>query len=330
VTSYYLGLDAGNSKTVALVADGSGAVLGRGRGGSGDIYSAVDAEGEVERAVRTALVDAGLEAGQVRHAAFRLAGVDWAEDEDHWATVLSHRLPDLASVSIKNDGFSLLRCGSPDGVGVAINAGTGPAVAARGVDGTELCLCWWIAHPLGGQALGRSAYRAVVDAELGAGRPTLLTTELLTLYGYDDVESMLHSFTRRHPERPVPDERVAARSVLRAAGAGDAVAWGIVAGQAETFARLAGVAARRTGLLGEQPTPCVLGGSVLTSEHPAYREALVEALAAELGPVEVVASAATPVAGALLDALAEGGATLDQQTHDEVLKADHPAEFLLT
>ncbi|HEY0237011.1 MAG TPA: BadF/BadG/BcrA/BcrD ATPase family protein [Friedmanniella sp.] len=330
MTSYYLGLDAGNSKTVALVADERGRVVGRGRGASGDIYSAPDAEGEVERALRTALRDAGVVPGQVRHAAFRLAGVDWPEDEAHWATVLAHRLPDLASVSIKNDGFSLLRCGSPDGVGLAINAGTGPAIAARGADGTELCLCWWIAHPLGGHSLGRSAFLAVVDAELGAGRPTLLTAELLALYGYDDVEAMLHAFTRRHPVRPVPDDRVAARSVLRAAGSGDAVAWGIVAGQAATFARLAGVAARRTGLVGDQPTRCVLGGSVLTSEHPVYREALVEALTSELGSVEVVASAATPVAGALLDALAEGGAVLDQQTHDEVLQAFHPAEFLLT
>ncbi|GAB2587405.1 BadF/BadG/BcrA/BcrD ATPase family protein [Microlunatus antarcticus] len=330
MSSYYLGLDAGNSKTVALVADETGVVLGRGRGASGDIYSAPDAEGEVERAVRTALADAGLEPGEVHHAAFRLAGVDWPEDEEHWSTVLAHRLPELGSVSIKNDGFSLLRCGSPDGVGVAINAGTGPAVAARGTDGSEFCLCWWISHPLGGRSLGESAFRAVVDAELGSGRPTLLTDELLTLYGYDDVASMLHNFTRRHPVRPVPDERVAARSVLRAAGAGDAVAWGIVAGQAAAFAQLAAVAARRTGLGGGAPVPCVLGGSILTSEHPAYREALVEAFAAELGPVDVVASAATPVAGALLDALAEGGAALDQQIHDEVLRADHPAEFLLT
>ena len=330
MSSYYLGLDAGNSKTVVLVADETGAVLGRGRGASGDIYSAPDAEGEVERAVRVALRDAGLAGGQVQHAAFRLAGVDWPEDEAHWAMVLPHRLPELTSVSIKNDGFSLLRCGRPDGVGVAINAGTGPAVAARGADGNEFCACWWIAHPLGGRDLGRASFTAVVDAELGAGRPTLLTSELLTLYGYDDVESMLHAFTRRHPVRPVPDGRVAARAVLRAAGAGDAVAWGIVAAQAGHFARLAGVAARRTGLLGQGPVPCVLGGSILTSEHPAYREALVEALAAELGPVEVVASAASPVAGALLDALAEGGVAVTQDVHDRVLGVEHPAEFLLT
>ena len=35
-----LGVDAGNSKTVALVAGPDGEVLGAGRGGPGDIYGA--------------------------------------------------------------------------------------------------------------------------------------------------------------------------------------------------------------------------------------------------------------------------------------------------
>lgn len=326
----YLGLDAGNSKTVALVADENGRVLGRGRGASGDIYSAPDAEGEVERAVRTALADAGVEADQVRHAAFRLAGVDWPEDEEHWVTVLRHRLPGLGSVSIKNDGYSLLRCGGVDGVGVAINAGTGPAVAARGTDGNEWCACWWIQHPLGGRDLGRAAFRAVVEADLGTGPATALTEGLLTLYGYADVGALLHAFTRRHPVRSLPDERVAARTVLRAARSGDGVARWLVAEQAAAFARLARVAAEQTGLVGTDPTALVLGGSILTSEHPAFRDALVKALEVELGSVDVVVSGASPVAGALLDALAEGSAGLTQAVHDEVLSAPHPIEFLLT
>ena len=330
MSRYFLGLDAGNSKTVALVADEGGHVLGRGRGGSGDIYSAADAEGEVTRAVRLALDDAGLRGDQVRQAAFRLAGVDWPEDEEHWTAVLDARLPDLPRRSIKNDGYSLLRCGRPDGVGVAVNIGTGPAVAARGTDGSEFCGCWWIAHALGGRALGEAAFRAVVDAELGTGRPTRLTVELLTLYGYDDVPAMLHAFTRRHPVRPVPDEKVAARAVLRAAGDGDAVARLIVEDQAGHVARIARVGARRTGQNGRTPTTCVLGGSILTSEHPAYRNALAVALASELGSVDVVVSAASPVAGALLDALAEGGVPVDAGIQAEVLAADHPVDFLLT
>jgi N-acetylglucosamine kinase-like BadF-type ATPase len=35
---YFLGVDAGNSKTVALVAQTDGTILGCGRGAGGDIY----------------------------------------------------------------------------------------------------------------------------------------------------------------------------------------------------------------------------------------------------------------------------------------------------
>lgn len=74
----------------------------------------------------------------------------------------------------------------------------------------------------------------------------------------------------------------------------------------------------------------MLGGSILTSEHPAFRGALVEALEAELGSVEVVTSGASPVSGALLDALAEGGAELTGELQRTVLQVLHPEEFLLT
>ena len=325
----YLGLDAGGSKTVALVADATGRVLGRGRGGPGDVYSAPDAEGEVVGAVHAALADAGVGASRVRHAALRLAGVDWPEDRTHWEDAVAARLPGLASTSVADDGLALLRCAGADGVGLAVTAGTGPAVAARGPSGEEFSACWWIQHPLGGRALGRAAMVAVVDAELGAGPATALTVELLALHGHPDVEPLLHAATRRVPTGPVPDERAAARCVLRAAGSGDVVAAAVVAEQARTFARLGAVAVARTGLAGLGAVRCVLGGSLLTSEHPALRDALAAALQAELGPVQVVASAASPVAGALLDALAEAG-VLDGAARERVLASEHPAAFLLT
>lgn len=330
----YLGVDAGNSKTVALVADADGAIRGRGRGGNGDIYGAGSEElavSAVVAAVTEALADADIELVDVAAAALRLAGLDWAEDEQYWTEAAARRLPSLRRVSVRNDGFALLRCGDVSGVGVAITAGTGPAVAARGRDGQEWCASWWIQHSLGGHGLGDAAFRAVVDAEIGLGPPTTLRAELLDLFGYPDVQAMLHAFTRRGGVRSSRELPAAARSVLRAASAGDAVAVGIVETATHTFAGLARVAAERTGLAGRvEPVPVVLGGSVLTSENPVYRDALVEDLRHELGAVSVAATAASPVAGALLDALAEGGVRLDQQLHDRVLTASHPVDFLLT
>lgn len=331
---HFLGVDAGNSKTVALLADGEGRVLGRGRAGVGDIYAhggagaAVDA---VLAAVARALEDAGVDVDQVQHAAFRLAGVDWPEDEELWTRALAERLPGLASSSVANDGYALLRCGWPSGVGVAVTAGTGPAVAARGADGRAWCACWWIQHELAGRGLGLAGVRAVVNADTGLGPATTLTPALLALFAEPDVTALLHAFTRRADPRPDRDKWAAARSVLRAAAEGDAVARGIVAGQAEVFAGLVRVAAEQTGLgAGGRAVPVVLGGSVLTSEHPAYRDALVRALHEQVGAVAVVASAASPVAGALLDALAEAGVGLSASGRDRVLSTVHPADFLLT
>lgn len=335
----YLGLDAGNSKTVALVADSAGRLLGRGRGPGGDIYGHAGADAAVDAVVGTvdaALRDAGVDADAVDAAALRLAGVDWPEDETFWAEAIRTRLPSLARFSVRNDGYALLRCGRPDGVGLAVTAGSGPAVAARGDDGREYCSCFWIQHLLAGRGLGEAAMRAVVDADLGIAPPTRLTTELLTLFGYDDVGSLLHAFTRRERPRAPHETWAAARPVLAAAGAGDPVASGIVAHETGVLARLGRVAAERTGLLtGESvsepgPVPVVLGGSILTSEHPAYRDALVEALVRELGQVRVAATSVAPVTGALLDALAEGGVELEPALHEQLIGEVHPVDFLLT
>lgn len=333
MTKFFLGLDAGNSKTVALIADHCGRILGRGRGGVGDIYGApteAEAVREVLYAVHAALDAASLLPTQINQAAFRLAGIDWVEDERYWRETLAAQLPELGPLSLKNDGFALLRCGRPDGVGVAITAGSGPAVAARGRDGREYGACWWSQHPLGGRGLGESAFRAVVDAEIDLGPPTALTRELLDLFGYPDVKAMLYAFTRRGG-RPSRDKWAAARSVVRLAGDKDAVAMAITGEQARNFAGLARIAARRTGLgAGGAVVPVVVGGSILTSEHPAYREALIAALGEEVGPVAVAISSASPVSGALLDAMAESGMTIGQDVHDRVLMASHPADFLLT
>ncbi|HEU0114183.1 MAG TPA: hypothetical protein VFQ80_05885, partial [Thermomicrobiales bacterium] len=80
---FVLGVDAGNSKTVALVAGPDGGVVGAGRGGPGDIYGALGetaALAEIERAVAAALRDAGVTAAEIEAAGFSMAGADWPED----------------------------------------------------------------------------------------------------------------------------------------------------------------------------------------------------------------------------------------------------------
>jgi len=334
VTREFLAVDAGNSKTVAVVCTADGEITGRGRAGVGDIYAAPGAAAAVEQvgaAVRAALATAGTTLARIEHAAFRLAGIDWAADDVFWDAAVRATFPDLRSRSVKNDGFSMIRLASLSGSGVSVIAGTGPAIAARGPDGSEFSASWWIQEDIGGVGLGDAAFRAVIRADLGMEPATCLTTRLLDVFGCPDVATLLEVFTRRVEALPGPEKRRAARAVLAAADSGDPTAAGIVTGQGRAFAEYAAAAARRAGFhLATECIPVALGGSLMTSEHAVLRVATTRELARVIARVRVESTAAPPVVGAALDALAEGGTGPTEQVRSALISAVHPGDFLQT
>lgn len=334
--SLYLGVDAGNSKTVAVAADEAGIVRGYGRGGCGDIYGAATeslAVAEVVAAVRRALAMVEQSTGQsadetaVVAAAFCLAGVDWASDEEYWREQLSLWLPGLDQPALLNDGFALLRAGEPDGEGVALSLGTGAAVVARGPQGAEWSASFWLVDSLGGHALGAQAYAAVVRAELGIAPPTMLREVVLSRHGFVDVAALLEATTRRGAG-PVRHAQLA-RDVLDAAGTGDLVAVGIVQAQARLLAGYAKAAADQVQLVGPE-IPVVLGGSVLSSENPVLREATRDSLT-ELVPAACPSlTPRSPVVGAVAEAIASRVGNPDPAVVNELTSYAFPPEFLLT
>ncbi|MEV0289879.1 BadF/BadG/BcrA/BcrD ATPase family protein [Kribbella sp. NPDC050820] len=325
----YLGVDAGNSKTAAILCMSSGKVCGAARSGIGDIYGASRPEEAVDSVVDAVEQAAGESMGDIAGAAFRLAGVDWPEDHAFWVETLSSRLPGLRQVSILNDGFAPIRCIEPSGVGVAVVAGTGPAVAGRGPTQREWSASWWILEPLGAGGMGDRALHAVYRHALGLGPETALTASLLQLYGYDDVEQLRHAFTQRVGSRPWQDKAQAARVVHGLAAAGDAVAVEIVRTQAAHLAEYARTAAVRIGFTpGVDAVPVALSGSVLTAEASPLAEELVRALQVELPGTRPVVTSLPPVAGAVLDAMAEAGVALTPEVIEE-LRATMPAADLL-
>lgn len=329
----YLAVDAGNSKTVALVVDGEGAVLGRGRGGCGDIYGATDADAALSAvfgAVEMALGTAGAHPGDVTGAAFRLAGVDFPEDAQFWDGHIARRLGGLGRWTTKNDGFASLRLVDGSGVAASITVGTGPAVAARSADGREECSGMFVFDHLGGSGLGHSGLAAVCRAWMGIGPATSLTEAYCQLYDVPNAWALRHAFARRFGARPGSDLWRAARAVLAAAEDGDAVALVLVADQAAAFVRYGQWCARRVGVdLASGQLPVLLNGSVATSEHPAMRDALRNRLAVEAPAARVVVSSASPLIGVVLDALAEGGVDVGPDLLAAV-RDDHPDDFLVT
>ncbi|MBM7784110.1 N-acetylglucosamine kinase [Tenggerimyces flavus] len=314
--TYYLGVDAGNSKTLAMVCTATGEVVGFGRSGNGDIYGAATADTAVDT-VLAAIASTSIDLAEVDGAAFRLAGIDWPADEAFWRKQLADKLPDLRSVTIENDGFAAIRCGSLSGIGLGIVVGTGNAVAGRGPKGTSFSASFWIQEENGAAGLGAAALRAVFHEAAGIGPATTLTPTLLAHFGQDDAESLLELLTAREGPREPRDRPVLAPLVTRAAASGDAVAREIVTEMAERLADYTAFVARRVGYAATDPMPIVLAGSVVAGGE-CVADAIAAALPRQLPNAHTTISTLPPIAGATLDALAESSVELTEAIVDEL------------
>jgi N-acetylglucosamine kinase-like BadF-type ATPase len=330
----YLGIDAGNSKTVALACLPSGKVAGAARAGCGDIYGApgeVAAVAAVLDAADAALAEAGAGRPDVASAAFRLAGVDWPDDWELWDAVLRQQWPGLTR-SILNDGYAAIRCGEPSGVGVAVNAGTAAAIAARGPDGATWQMGWWGQHAMGGLGLVSEALKAAFLAELDAAPATSLGPALLDFYELPDLTELNRWFTRRQNAADPAQRPRAARIVMDAARQGDPVATEIVQEQGRRLAFYARIAARKVGLTssGGEHTPVIMSGSILMDPDSPVTAALREQLPRLLPGADPRRASLPPAAGAALDALAEGGVTITPAIIDCLGTTVPPSSFFRT
>ncbi|MBO9322880.1 MAG: ATPase, partial [Roseiflexus sp.] len=129
---YVLGIDAGGSKTHALIADLEGRVVGWGQSGPGN-WEGVGLDGAAAayaQAVDAALEVAGISRDALIAAGYALAGLDWESDHDRLTPVVT-RLGVPGPFILVNDAFGALRAGSADGCGVVVIVGTGSTVAGR-------------------------------------------------------------------------------------------------------------------------------------------------------------------------------------------------------
>ena len=314
--SLVLGVDGGNTKTVALVAQADGTVVGAGRAGCADIYGAVSPEAAIDAiagAAQSALEAAGATGDDLAAAVFCLAGADWPEDFELHRRELTARLSLRRPPTVFNDAIATLRAGTPDAVGVAAVVGTGGAIAGRnaaarpGTSGSG---------PTAWRRAGSHGRRCAPCTATGSGHdvPTTLTARACALYGVPDELELLHRFSRRGP-RPAAVALVPV--VFEEAAAGDEVARAIIETDASRFADAVRTTAARLGLA--VPYALVLAGGVL--RHPA---ATLHADAVAQGVPDAVAVRATwePAAGALLLACDEVGSSPDPARLRESLPAE--------
>jgi N-acetylglucosamine kinase-like BadF-type ATPase len=255
---FVLGIDAGGTKTVCLVADEQGRVLGSARGPGANL--ATLGELEVEKVLHEVMEQAMLgQSGAPAVICLGIAGVDRAEDAAIIRSIM-RRIGNKAPVLVVNDALIALEAGAGDGPGIVLIAGTGSICYGRNERGQAARAGGWgyiLADEGSGWWMGQRAIQAVMRQADGRGPATSLTSRVLAHFGVTDASMLVFEVYYHDPRR-----RLIAGlgpALQASVDEGDAVAREIVADAAGELALAARSVAEKLEMRGAQ-FPLVLSG----------------------------------------------------------------------
>jgi N-acetylglucosamine kinase len=188
---HVLGIDAGGTKTVCLLADATGTIIGEARGPGANLH--VVGELAVEKVLHEVMEEAIADRPFVPAAiCLGIAGVD-REDEAQTVRAIMRRIGHKSRTLVVNDALIALVAGAGDAPGVVIIAGTGSIVYGRNSAGIAARAGGW-GHMIGdegsGYWIGREALSAVMRAADGRGPRTGLTHTILAHFQISDVSRL--------------------------------------------------------------------------------------------------------------------------------------------
>ncbi len=259
---YFLGADAGGTKTRFLISDEEGSTVAFYEGGPGN-HQMVGFDGlrdVLHECFGRVLSQAGISADQIAGAGFSIAGYDWpCEYEPIMAEIDTLGL--RAPRKLVNDAIPGLVAGTKEGWGVAVVSGTG-------------CNCrgWDRAHQREGRVTG---YGVVMGEAAGGSElvframqlvgyawsrripPTALTEAFIEFAGARDVEDLLEGYTKGRYQIGASE----APLVFRVAEAGDQTARDLIAWAGCQLGEMAIGVIRQLGFEDEQ-FEVVMSGSM--------------------------------------------------------------------
>ena len=296
---YFLGVDVGNSKSHALIADANGRCLGFGQAGAGS-WEAVGwqgAERVLHDIVNQAITQAGITKSEIQGAGFGYAGYDWPEDRVGHVELVASLSLSQAKVAISNDTIVGLVAGAEQGWGVVVVAGTSNNCRGRDRQGREGRITGDGPHfaEFGGAVeIVRRAIQAVGLAWTQRGPETGLTAVFVAKTGATDVTDLLAGLIRQRYYL-TPD---CALLVFEMAEKGDAVAQEIIAWAGHELGSLAVGVIRQLGLENEA-FDVVLSGS-LYKGGGRLREEMSATIRAVAPQARLVRLRVPPVVGGVL------------------------------
>jgi N-acetylglucosamine kinase-like BadF-type ATPase len=255
---YVLGIDAGGTKTVGLLADETGRVVGEARGTGANLQT--HGELEVEK-VFDGILEALGSREKIAAVCLGIAGVDRPRDEEVIRGIL-RRLGYRETARVVNDATIALVAGAEERVGIVILAGTGSIAYGADRGGRTARSGGYgflLADEGSGYWLGHQALRATVRSADGRGPQTLLAVLVFESLGVQSVAEMVPVVY----EKGLPKFRIAAHAglVQQASDRGDAVATALLEEAAIELSLAARAVAQRLSL-GDGPYRVVLAGGV--------------------------------------------------------------------
>lgn len=276
---YVLGIDAGGTKTVGLLADETGQVLAEARGTGANLQT--HGELEVEK-VFDGIMEALGKDHPIAAVGLGIAGVDRPHDEGVIRNIL-RRLGYREMARVVNDAAIALVAGAPDRVGIVVLAGTGSIAYGMDLTGKTARAGGYgflLADEGSGYWLGHQALRAVVRAADGRGPETLLGPVVFEALGVGSVPELIP----RVYEKGLPKHRIAALASLvqKAGDGGDQVADDLLELAGRELALAARSVARQLSF-GDGAYPVVLAGGAFKG-CPSLIQRLTRHLDAEARP----------------------------------------------
>jgi N-acetylglucosamine kinase-like BadF-type ATPase len=297
--SLYLGVDGGQSSTTALIADETGGIIGRGRGGPCNHVTTAEGRAKFLSAIGDCLDqacrEAGIEAATVEFSTVCLGLSGGGEDKEPYARELIRS----EHYKITHDAEIALTGATAGEPGIIMIAGTGSMAFGRNSRGEKARAGGWgyvFGDEGGAFDLTRRALRASLQYEEGWGEQTTLRRLLLEATGASTANELLHQFYGRLDRSYVA---TLATLVTQAADADDNVAGAILHEAADKLAwYVTGVYKRL--FASPETVPVAYVGGAFRSER--FRNEFSRHVWTSIA-CKVIAPRFSPAAGALLEAL---------------------------
>ncbi len=299
-----LGVDAGGTKTHAVVADEWETILGEGLAGSGNHQtSGIDtASGSIRQAIGKSVTAAGISAGKIDKAVLGISGADRKADFDILIPTVKDILPEV-QFRIMNDAWLGLRLASESFAGVVSVCGTGAAHAGRDLNGEEYILRnldYPTGNRGGGDELIQDALHYAFRSSEGTWEKSRLEEAMPELFGVKDMDAVCDivfngKMTKEQRFRiPV--------TVFSLAREKDPVAVYLIQKMGSEMGRYASAVLKKLRLCDEK-VPAALIGSLFKTEEPILIDSYMEAVNLSAPMVYPVIPKEAPALGAVRLAL---------------------------